>query len=161
MTYKTKRVFAFIIISFTFLLGLLSLYRATLKVSSLEIITAKVLEKRIEYFTSYQSGRHYCLAFRLANIQDKIAINLGTKRQAENDSTFYLIDTGKAYKFYLDPTVPATKRGNWGIRRIDYNDVPIYKASEKLDLYGGSIITLISLAGLVILIKYKKKENGR
>jgi hypothetical protein len=160
MTYKTKKVFALIVISCASLVGLLSIYRATLKPSNLKVVTGKVLDKKIEYFTSYGSGRHYCLAFHVTNIQDKIAVNLGTKKQAENDSTFYLIDIGKTYKFYLDPTVPTTRTGNWGIRRIDYNDVQVYQASNKLNLFGGIIISLMSLAGIIILLKYKKDQNG-
>jgi hypothetical protein len=160
MTDKIRRIFVLIFIICALLVGLLSIYRATLRASDLNIINGKVIDKKIEYFTSFRSGRHYCLTFQLANRQDKIAINLGTKSQAEKDSAFYLIDTGKTYKFYLDPTVPTKNSENWGIDRIDYNGIQVYKTSNKLNLYGGTFISVLSLVGIFILFKHKRKENG-
>ena len=156
MSDKFKKIFVLILCSFSLLVGLVSIYRATLKTSDLTIIVDKVIDKKIFYFTSLKSGRHYCLAFELANRQNKIAINLGTKSEAGKDSAFFLIDTGKTYKFYMDPTVPTTDRGNWGIKRIDYNDTEIYETSNKLNLYGGTFISLLSLTGIILIIKFKK-----
>jgi hypothetical protein len=136
------------------------IYRAALKTSDLTIISGEVLGKKIEYSKSYVSGRHYYLAIRIANRQDTIAINLGTKSQVDKDSAFYLIDIGKTYKFYLDPTVPTTHGVNWGIYRVVYNDVEVYKTSNNLNLYGGSVISIASLIGMIIILKFKKKKPG-
>lgn len=156
-----KKIFDIVLLVFltiTFIGSLESIYRATLKAPDMTTIIGKVTEKNILYFTS-KTGRTYCLAFKLNNRKDKIAINLGTESQAQKDSTFYLIDTGKTYKFYLDPTVLTDDGTNWGITQIDYNGYRIYKTSNKLNLYGGLFTGLISLIVFIIIIKFKKKEN--
>ena len=86
MTYQIRKIIGLIFISVSLLGGILSIYRATLKTSQLTIINGKVIDKKIEYSTSLKGGRDYYLAFHLSNRQDKIAINLGTKRQAEKTS---------------------------------------------------------------------------
>ena len=156
---KIKKVTVLILLTATLLVGLLSVYRATLKTTDLTVVIDKVIDKKIEYFTSLKSGRHYCLAFRLAKRQDRIAINLETKSHAYKDSVFYIIDTGKTYKFYLDPTVPTRNGINWGINKIDYDEHVVYETSNKLNLYGGTFISLLSLAGIVVILKFKKREN--
>ncbi len=160
MFNKIKKIIVLIFLTSALLVGLLSVYRATLKTTDLTVINDKVIKKKISYFKSAKSGRHYFLAFKLANRQEEIAINLGTRSQAGKDSAFYLIDTGKTYKFYLDPTVPTQNGVNWGIDKIDYNSNEIYKTSNKLNLYGGTFISLLSLAGIIIVLKFKKKVNG-
>src|SRR4030095_2721751 len=164
MTNKTKRtiarIVAWIYLPSSFFLGLLMIYRAKLKTSNLSIIIGEVIDKRIESSTSFGSDRTHCLAIKLANNEHKIAINLGTKRQASKDSAFNLIEIGKTYKFYLDPTVPPTNGINWGICRVDYNDAAVYETSNKLNLYGGTLISIASLIGMIVILKFKKKENG-
>jgi hypothetical protein len=157
MFEKIQRVFIIILLTFVFFIGLLSVYRATLKTKALTVLVGKVVNKKILYFKGVKSGRHYCLAFELANKQDKIAINLGTKGQAEKDSAIFLIDTGKEYEFDLDPTVPTDNGINWGIDKVDYNNKEVYKKSNKLNLYLGIFISLISLTGIFMILKIKKE----
>ena len=159
MYAKIIKLIAIILLTCALLVGILSIYRATLKTSDLTGFTGKVLTKQITYSTSIKSGRHYSLKFQLENRQDLIAINLGTESQAEKDSAIYLIDTGKTYKFYLDPTVPMSNGVICGIKQVDLNNVRIYKTSNSLDLYGGTFISLLSFVGLLIIIFYKKKNS--
>src|SRR6185312_14719165 len=98
----------------------------------------------IAYLKGITNGRHYYLAFQLENRPDKIAINLGTQSQADKDSAFYLVDTGKIYTFYLDPTVPTQNGINWGIDKIDYDGHEVYQASNKLKFYGGAFLSFLS-----------------
>jgi hypothetical protein len=152
-----KTIVAYILFICGFLVGLLSIYRASLKVSDLTIVKGKVIEKRISI--SYGKGRHYSLNFKLEGRQDEIAINLGTKREAGKDITIYKVDTGKTYEFYLDPTVPTQNSVNSGICKIDYNGKEIFKASNKLNVYGGAFVSILSLALIVLLYKHNKKNN--
>lgn len=156
---KIIKIISLTIVIAAFLAGLLSIYRATLKTTDMIVIAGKVISKKISYFKSIRSGRHYSVAFELANRAGKIAINLGTKNEAANDSAFYLIDTGKVYTFYLDPTVPTQNGVNKGIYQIDYNNKEVYRRSNNFNLYGGIIITLVSLVGIIFLVKFKKKEK--
>jgi hypothetical protein len=160
MFEKIQKVFIIILLTGIFLVGLLCVYRATLTTKNMTVVVDKVINKKILYFTSVKGGRHYCLAFKLANKQNKIAINLGTKSQADNDSAFYFIDTGKVYKFYLDPTVPTDNGINWGIHQIDFDNKEVYKKPTKLDLFLGILISLISLTGIILILKSKKKNSS-
>jgi hypothetical protein len=139
--------------------GLLSIFRATLQKPDLYLITGKVTGKRIVSFSSYRSGTHYGIALLLAGHTDMIAINAGSENEEERKHVFNLIDTGKAYQFYMDPTIPTTNRINWGIDEIDYNNREVYITSNKLNLYGGTFISILSLAGIVGITKYKKKQQ--
>jgi hypothetical protein len=159
-----KKILGYFIIVGALLVGLLSLYRSFLKPSNMIVIKGKVIDKKISYFTSYGSGRHYSLIFKIEGRSDKIAINLGTKREAEKDSTIYLIDTLKTYEFFVDPTVPIRNKVKTGITRIEYNGQIIYQTYNNLNFYGGLFISLLSLAGLIIIIykaKQKKASNKR
>ena len=157
MNFKIKKIIGLFIFSLALLLGLLSIYRATIKTSQLTIVKGKVIHKKIEKYKHFRGGTNYCLAFRLANREDKIAINLGTKSQAEKDPAVHLIDTGKAYEFYLDPTVPTIDGENWGIDKIDYNNVEIYKTSNELNLYAGTFLSILSIVLIVMMLKHKEK----
>jgi hypothetical protein len=152
-----KTIVAYILFICGFLVGLLSIYRASLKVPNLTIVKGKVIEKRISI--SYGKGRHYSLNFKLEGKHNEIAINLGTKPAVEHDSTIYKVDTGKTYVFYLDPTVLTQNSVNWGICKIDYNGQEIFKASNKLNLYGGAFVTILSLTLIVLLYKHNQKQN--
>lgn len=156
---KIKNTILLIFMTIALLVGLLSIYRGTLKTKDLTIIIGKVLDKKILYSTSAKSGRHYSLTFSLDNRQEKIAINLGTKSQSDKDSAFYLIDIGKSYQFYLDPTIPTQNGVNCGISKIDYNGIEVYKTSNKLNLYGGIFISILSLAAIIAVIKFNTKGN--
>ncbi len=157
MRQKITKIIVLLFLVVSLLVGLLSIFRATIPTSSLTVISDKVIDKKILYFISAKSGRHYCLAFQLEKRQGKIAINLGTKSQADKDSAFYLIDIGKTYTFYLDPTIPTSDGINWGIDKIDYNSKEVYKKSNKLNLYGGTSISLLCLAGIIVVLKSKKR----
>ncbi len=154
-----KKIIIYLLLIFSLVIGLLSLYRASLKSSDMTIVNGRVTNKIISYYTSYHTGRHYSLIFTLRDRQNKIAINLGTENEAREDATFYLIDTSKLYKFFIDPTIPVVNGVQTGITRIDYNDQTIFKSSNNLNLYGGLCISLLSIAGL-ILIKYKKTATN-
>ena len=157
MSFQIKKIIGLFIFSLSLLLGLLSIYRATLKTSQLTMITGKVISKKINYERGARGGLDYYLAFQLADWRDKIAINLGTKSQAEEDPAFHLIDTGKVYTFFMDPTVPTINGENWGIDKIDYNNIEIYKTSNNLNLYGGTFLSILSLVLIILMLKHKEK----
>lgn len=154
-----KKLFGLIVMICVFCVGVLCLYRALLTTAHMNIMYGKVINKEISYRTSAKSGNAYCLAFTIENDSRKIAINLGTKSQAKNDSTINLIEIGNIYKFYLDPSVPTRNNVNWGINRIDYNDKQIFKSSIKLNLFFGILFCLMSIGGIIIIYKFNKTRK--
>ena len=155
-----KTIVFYILCGSAFFVGMLSIYRSSSKVSDLSVLRGKVIGKRISFIKSHRTGRNYSLNFKLEGKLDEIAINLGTKREAEKDSTIYKVDTGKIYVFYLDPTVPTQNSVNWGICRVDYNGRQIFQASNKLNLYGGILISVLSLILIVLFYKHNQKKNS-
>ncbi len=158
MYNKVLNFVFYIIMSFGLLAGLLSIYRGTLRKASMKIVSGKVINK-IRDYTSGGKGRHYYTAFELEGLHDEIAINFPSENAADNDSTFYLIDTGKLYTFYLNPTYPIKKGINMGLERIDYKNIEIYKTSNTFNLFMGIFICLLCLISITLKMKYKKKEN--
>ena len=157
---KTFRIIVlvfFLLISF--LVGVLNILRANVKSSDLVIIQDKVLDKKIGYTTSLKGRRSYHLEFKLENRPAKIAVSYDSKNKAYSDSTFYLVDIGKTYKFYLDKTFPTSNGLNCGIDKIEYNNVEVFSKSHKLELYGGIFFILLSLGLGFVSIKFGKWKN--
>jgi hypothetical protein len=157
---KTFRIIVlvfFLLISF--LVGVLNILRANVKSSDLVIIQDKVLDKKIGYTTSLKGRRSYHLEFKLENRPVKIAVSYDSKNKAYSDSTLYLVDIGKTYKFYLDKTFPTSNGLNCGIDKIEYNNVEVFSKSHKLELYGGIFFILLSLGLGFVSIKFGKWKN--
>ena len=122
----------------------LCLVRAIVDKSDLRIVEEKVVSKRIYYSPSGRTnqGRTYHVEFELENMQERIAINFPTNRQAYQDSTLYKIDIGKVYKFYLDKTYPTYLNEtdgpsyylNTGIDLIEDNSGVIFSKSHNFEL---------------------------
>jgi hypothetical protein len=147
-----------LVASFCFL-GLLNLYRANLKRTDMTIINGKVVGKHFSFI--YSKGRMYYLGFDIEGEHEMIAINLGgTKSDADKDSPTNLIDTGKTYKFYIDPTVPMSNNMNLGIRRIDFNDKEIFTASNSLNRNGGAFLCIVGLLGFYVVYNRKKWQKS-
>ena len=161
MLYKLNKIIAVCFIVLCLLVGLLSIYRDTLSYSHMNIVEGEVLDKKITSASS-RHGRTYGLAFTVISNQkiSRFAIKLGTKSEADKDSAIYLIDTGKIYRFYIDPTIPVSNGINWGVRKIDYKGIEICnRKPDPLNLYGGITITILCTLGLIAILKYKKKEQ--
>ncbi|MDB5231287.1 MAG: hypothetical protein JWN76_2092 [Chitinophagaceae bacterium] len=139
------------------LTGLLSLYRASLKTSDLTVIKGKVKSKNIFFYNS--RGARYRLSFDIEGRKEPLALNLGGRRDSQKDSTIYKVDTGKIYTFFLDPTVPHGKK-SCPVSRIEYNGKLVYQSSNKLNIWGGSIITLMSLAAIILVYRNPPKNKG-
>ncbi len=140
--------------------GLFLIHRGTINKTDMKVVTGKVISKSITSSYSYKGGRHFFLTFGIDNLPYKIAISYATEHQAKTDSAVNLIDIGKAYTFYLDPTYPINNGQNNGIDVIDDNGADIYKASYKTNLYAGIFFIVLSLILTSLILLYKKKENG-
>ncbi len=138
--------------------GVLNINRATINKSELAVIEGKVVEKKISRSKSLKY-RSYHLEFQLANRQTKIGIAFTSKKQAYTDSTYYLIDTGKTYKFYLDKTFPTSDGLNNGIDKIEFNNVEVFNKSHKFELYGGVFFILLSIGLGFVSIKFGKWKD--
>jgi hypothetical protein len=157
---KPFRIIALVFfLSISFFVGVLNIIRANEKTSDLAIIQDKVLDKKIDYTTSLKGGRAYYLEFKLENTPERIAVSYVSKKQAYSDSTIYLIDIGKTYKFYLDKTFPISNGLNCGIDKIELNNVEIFSKSHKSELYGGIFFILLSISLGFISIKFGKWKN--
>ena len=150
--------------------GQLGIRRAIVSKSELRVVEGKVISKRIYYSPSGRTnqGRNYHVEFELENMQERIAINFPTNIQAYQDSTFYKIDTGKIYKFYLDKTYPTflnTAAGtqyylNKGIDLIEDSSGEIFSKSHKFELCAGIFFILLSIGVVFFVIRYGKWNNS-
>ena len=138
--------------------GVLNVTRATTNKSKLSVIEGKVIDMKISESKSLKF-HSYHLEFQLADRQTKIGIAFTSKRQAYTDSTYYRIDTGKTYKFYLDKTFPTSDGLNNGIDKIEFNNVVIFNNSHKFELYGGLFFILLSIGLAFVSIKFGKWKD--
>ena len=156
MSKSFKIIIIIIFFSIPFFIGVLNIVRATVETSDLTVIKDKVLDKKIGFATSLKGKRSYHLEFKLENIRERIAISYVSKKQAYSDSTLYLVDTGKTYKFYLDKTFPTSNGLNCGINKIEFNNIELFSKSHKLELYVGIFFILLSIGLGFITIKFGK-----
>lgn len=158
MLDNKRKIFGLIFLIIPVLIGLFMIHRETIKKSDMAVLTGKVLSKNIISIYSFKGGRHYFLIFEIENQQNKIAINYPTESQAKNDSAYNLVDTGRTYKFYLDPSYPTKDSFNCGIDVIDYEGVEIYRASTTANLYAGVFFILLGFISSYAIVKYKSKK---
>ena len=150
--------------------GRLGIVRAIVNKSDLRIVEGKVVSKRIYYSPSGRTnqGRTYHVEFELENMQERIAINFPTNRQAYQDSTLYKVDSGKIYKFYLDKSYPTFLNKphgtpyylNTGIDIIEHNSGEIFSKSHSFELGAGIFFILLSTVVTFFAVKYGKWKNG-
>ena len=156
-TFRLIGLFFFLAIGFS--VGVLTIIRASVKTSDLAVIEDKVIGKKIAYSTSLKGNRSYHLEFQLENTPERIAISFLSKNQAYKDSTIYLIDTGKTYKFYLDKTFPTSEGVNNGIDKIEFNNVEVFNKPHKFELYVGLFFILLSIGLGFVSIKFGKWKD--
>ena len=149
-----KKIFAFLVIMVTFSIGLLLLYRASLEPSDMTIVDGKVINKKIVSSRRPRNKPRYSLALQIDGREERLGIFLGTKAQAEKDSTIYLINISKTYTFYLDPTIRISNGLNNAIRRIDSNGRTIFLASNAFNLYCGLSLSLLSIIAAIIIYAF-------
>lgn len=157
---KTFRIILLaFLLSGSFFVGVLDIIRANEKTSDLLIIQDKVLDKKIAYTTSLKGRQSYHLEFKLENTPERIAVSYISKNQAYSDSTLYLIDTGKTYKFYLDKTFPTSNGLNCGIDKIEFNNVEVFSKPHKFELYGGVFFILLPIGLAFLSLKFGKWKD--
>ena len=118
-----------------------------------------VINKKIESTTTSKGDRRYSLIFTIDQSFKRIGWLLGTKEQAAKNEIINFIDTSKVYKFYIDPTITINNGIQLGIRQIDDNGKIIFKESNTFNLLGGIFFTLMSIVGLLIVYKFKRRQN--
>ena len=123
------------------------------------VIESMVINKKIESTTTSKGDRRYSLIFTIDQSFKRIGLLLGTKEQAAKNEIINLIDTSKFYKFYIDPTITINNGIQLGIRQIDDNGKIIFKESNTFNLLGGIFFTLMSIVGLLIVYKFKRRQN--
>jgi hypothetical protein len=142
--------------------GLLLLYRYSLASNDLTRIDGRILSKKREVVSSRKGSSRYGLIFEIENAEDKYGIYIGTANHIENtNDLFRLIDTGKNYTLLVDPSVSSSNGVKLGIREIYFNGERIFKASQRFDLFLGSFITILSLAGLILVVRADRKRVNK
>lgn len=140
-------------------IGILTIYRTSIKKSSLKVLKATVLSKKITKSSRNRWGKwSYGLSLKLNNHQNKLVILLGGSNEALRDSAQIHIDTGNIYKFYIDPTILVTNDENYGVVIVEDSGKEIYKKSNNINLIGGIFISILNLTCLVVLFKLKAKK---
>ena len=120
----------------------------------------KVLSKNIIRKQEHVKGgvrNSYYLVFEINNNDYKIGIFYATKKEVKNDSVINLVDIGKTYTFYMDPTYFKDDNLKNGIDIIEYNGLEIYKASLKPNLYGGLSMCIIGFILFFVTRRIRKK----
>ncbi len=138
--------------------GIMLLSRATRAKTDLKIIEGKVIDKNKTYSTSIKGVHFYYLEFKLENKLEKLAIGYSSESQSINDSTYYKIETGKNYKFFVDKSYPNSDGTNYGINYIERNNKIIFSKDHKIELYFSVLLILTSIVFIIFGIKKLKKN---
>lgn len=148
-----------IILFIPLVLAILLLYRSSISWSDMTILNGKVINKRISKETSLQGNTHYSLVFTIENGKRPISLFLGSTKSSKKNKIVRLIDTGKFYKFYLDPTIISLNGIQSGIRRIDDNGKLIFIESNNFNFFGGLSFMFFSIFGFGIIWNFGINKN--
>ncbi len=138
--------------------GIMLIHRGSLNISQMNKIEGTVFSKEQGVKYGYRSAAYY-LSFGIKEMPVHLAISYVSKSAIYSDSTFNLIDTGKTYTFYVDPTFPIADNRIMGIAEINYNGKIIYERSKKINLYAGVFFCLLSVTGGIVIYKYRNKTE--
>jgi hypothetical protein len=137
--------------------GVMLVVRGAHNKSNSIVLDGKVVDKKLDRYISGDIRRyvHYRLEFKLEGKEERIAISYFSRKEAYSDSTIYLVDTGKIYRFYLDKTYPTSDGINNGINRIEFNNKEIFK-KNNIELYIGIFFILLSIGLAFCAVKFGK-----
>ena len=159
MSKKTTTIIGVLFMAFLLFGGILFLSRATRTKNDLKIIDGKVIYKNKTYSTSIKSGRFYYLEFTLENKSENLAIGYSSEKQSINDSTYYKIEIGKNYRFFVDKSFPNSDGTNYGIDYIENSNKIIFSKDPTMELYFSISLILISIIFIILGIRKLKKNE--
>lgn len=140
-----------------FCLGLLSIYRSTMKTSDWKIVNGKVESKTLFFKASPRIGKTYFIVFKVLAVNKIVPITFGSKNIEERNSVFQAIKIGNNYKFYLESNFIIFDSMKNRIQKIDFKNVELYKASSRKKLYSGIFLLVLSSIVIFLLVFYPKK----
>ena len=138
--------------------GLAKLYKYSLNSSHLKTISGTIIRKDLEKVRSTRSTAYY-LVYTLKEYNHKIGFEFYPNSHASNLLDFDSTKIDNYYKFYLNPAVSTQKDQYFGIRRIDYNNKPVFILEVK-PFIGRSILSIIlALVLSIFMYSYYKEEK--
>jgi hypothetical protein len=136
---RFQRVAGFIFFLLWFPAGVFFLHRATTKYSEMQIITKRVLWKKIVAVHSVKSIS-YTLVMKVDSLPYYLGVSYWSKSEAYNSKVIDSIEIGNNYTFYINPGFPISQNLNSGVSKITYSDKIIFEAPET-----GTIVVAIVL----------------
>jgi len=133
-------------------------YRDTIPISAMNVVSGTVVKKEKEDKQAGNNG-DYAINLTLNNEKNTILLRFPSVTDANNRLLYNLIDTGKQYRFYINPNYFVLDGVNYGLEKIDYNNTEVYKKPHSSPfLYVVYILACLPLLFAWYNLNKKKKE---
>ncbi|HTC01219.1 MAG TPA: hypothetical protein VK705_11115 [Ferruginibacter sp.] len=124
----------------------------------MEKVTGTIISKEIHESHSLKGHASFAISIQTDMLPYRLGIQEGTsRRDAYDDSMNTILENGKIYTFYINPTYPIIDGVIDRVSRVDYNGRILYRHPEVFNIIFSCAMILVGLFAIIFSeIRYYK-----